>query len=48
MNKGIIYVMVKGLPLAYSKDLLEDKESIIDSLDNIKICLQVMTCRWKL
>mgnify|MGYP002757059498 FL=1 len=41
-NMNQSFAMVKGLPLAYSKDLQEDKESIFDSIDNIKICLQVM------
>ncbi|MDY6044482.1 MAG: argininosuccinate lyase [Peptoniphilus sp.] len=37
------FVMVKGLPLAYSKDLQEDKASVFDSVDTVKICLEVMT-----
>jgi argininosuccinate lyase len=41
-NMNQSFIMVKGLPLAYSKDLQEDKKSIFDSVDNIKICLQVM------
>ncbi|MFL2821719.1 MAG: argininosuccinate lyase [Alphaproteobacteria bacterium] len=31
--------LLKGLPLAYSKDLQEDKEPIFDSSENIKNCL---------
>lgn len=42
-NMNQSFIMVKGLPLAYAKDLQEDKESIFDSIDNIKISLQVMT-----
>jgi argininosuccinate lyase len=42
-NMNQSFIMVKGLPLAYSKDLQEDKESIFDSVDNIKISLKVMT-----
>lgn len=34
--------MIKGLPLAYSKDMQEDKESIFDSVDTVKICLEIM------
>lgn len=32
---------IKGLPLAYNKDLQEDKEAIFDTCDTIKICLKV-------
>ncbi len=32
---------LKGLPLAYNKDMQEDKESIFDALDTVKMCLQV-------
>lgn len=35
--------MLKGLPLAYSKDMQEDKESIFDSIDTIKMNLEMMT-----
>ena len=35
--------VIKGLPLAYSKDLQEDKESVFDTFDTISICLAVMT-----
>ena len=41
-NMNQSFVMLKGLPLAYSKDMQEDKESIFDSVDTIKISLQVM------
>ncbi len=34
---------LKGLPLAYNKDMQEDKEAIFDALDTIKLCLSVMT-----
>jgi len=33
---------LKGLPLAYNKDMQEDKESVFDGLDTLKMCLQVM------
>lgn len=33
--------MLKGLPLAYNKDMQEDKESVFDALDTIKMCLDV-------
>lgn len=31
----------KGIPLAYNKDMQEDKESIFDSCDTVKMCLTV-------
>jgi argininosuccinate lyase len=37
---GILTVM-KSLPLAYNKDMQEDKEAIFDSVDTIKMCLPV-------
>lgn len=30
---------MKGLPLAYNKDMQEDKEAIFDAFDNVKMCL---------
>jgi argininosuccinate lyase len=35
-----LLTMLKGLPLAYNKDMQEDKEAVFDTVDNIKICLQ--------
>ncbi len=32
---------LKGIPLAYNKDMQEDKESIFDACDTLKMCLQV-------
>ena len=32
---------LKGLPLAYNKDMQEDKESVFDACDTVKMCLQV-------
>ena len=34
-----LLAMMKGLPLAYNKDMQEDKEAIFDSVDNLKLCL---------
>ena len=34
---------VKGLPLAYNKDMQEDKEGVFDAVDTVKMCLQVFT-----
>ena len=36
-------IVMKGLPLAYSKDLQEDKEPTFDALENFELCLQSMT-----
>ncbi len=33
--------MLKGLPLAYNKDMQEDKEQIFDSIETVKKCLEV-------
>ena len=32
---------LKGLPLAYNKDMQEDKEAIFDAVDTVKMCLGV-------
>ena len=34
--------VLKGLPLAYNKDLQEDKEAMFDALDTAKLCLAVL------
>jgi argininosuccinate lyase len=34
---------MKGLPLAYNKDMQEDKEAIFDILDTVTLCLEVFT-----
>ncbi len=34
---------LKGLPLAYNKDMQEDKESIFDACDTVKMCLEVFS-----
>ena len=39
---GLLMVM-KGLPLAYSKDMQEDKEGAFDALDSLSLCLAAMT-----
>ena len=33
---------LKGLPLAYNKDMQEDKEAIFDAIDTVKKCLLIM------
>ena len=37
---GILTVL-KGLPLAYNKDMQEDKEAVFDACDTVKMCLKV-------
>ena len=37
---GLLTTM-KGIPLAYNKDMQEDKEPIFDSIDTVKLCLPV-------
>jgi argininosuccinate lyase len=36
-------VLMKGLPLAYNKDLQEDKEALFDGVKTVKVCLEAMT-----
>ncbi|MBE6818939.1 MAG: argininosuccinate lyase [Ruminococcaceae bacterium] len=36
-----LFTTLKGLPLAYNKDMQEDKEGIFDSIDTLKMSLQV-------
>ena len=37
-----LLIMLKGLPLAYSKDLQEDKEAVFDCYDSLCVCLMAM------
>lgn len=34
---------LKGLPLAYNKDMQEDKEAVFDCVDTTKLCLQILS-----
>ena len=36
-----LLVMLKGLPLAYNKDMQEDKEAVFDAFDTAELCLAV-------
>ena len=38
-----LLTMMKGLPLAYNKDMQEDKEAIFDAIDNVKLCVKTFT-----
>ncbi len=39
---GLLTTM-KGLPLAYNKDMQEDKEPVFDAVDTVKLCLGILT-----
>ena len=34
---------MKGLPLAYNKDMQEDKEPVFDAIDTVELCIPVFT-----
>src|SRR5258705_11434781 len=36
-----LLTMLKGLPLAYNKDMQEDKEAVFDAFDTTQACLEV-------
>ena len=36
-----LLTVMKGLPLAYNKDMQEDKEAIFDAIDTVELCLPV-------
>ena len=38
-----LLTLMKGIPLAYNKDMQEDKEAIFDSVDTLKQCLSMFT-----
>lgn len=40
-NLQTLLVLVKGLPLAYNRDLQEDKPALFDSFDTVEICLEL-------
>ncbi|MBQ7383736.1 MAG: argininosuccinate lyase [Clostridia bacterium] len=40
-NLMALLTTLKGLPLAYNKDMQEDKEAIFDSVDTVIVCLEV-------
>jgi argininosuccinate lyase len=46
-NNLALLAMLKGLPLAYNRDMQEDKEAIFDSVDTVKICLSTFTSMLK-
>jgi argininosuccinate lyase len=40
-NLTRLLVLIKGLPLAYNRDLQEDKEPLFDSFDTVRACLEL-------
>ena len=40
-NLTRLLVLIKGLPLAYNRDLQEDKEPLFDSADTVRMCLEL-------
>ena len=38
-----LLTIMKGLPLAYNKDLQEDKEAAFDAFDTVKDCIALFT-----
>jgi len=42
-NLVSLLTLMKGLPLAYNKDLQEDKEPLFDTAETVKVCLTIFT-----
>ena len=42
-NLVSLLTMMKGMPLAYNKDLQEDKEPLFDTSETVKACLRIFT-----
>lgn len=38
-----LLTVMKGIPLAYNKDMQEDKEGVFDACDTVKMCLDIFT-----
>lgn len=38
-----LLTLLKGIPLAYNKDMQEDKEAIFDAVDTVKLCISTFT-----
>lgn len=41
-NQMALLTVMKGLPLAYNKDLQEDKETLFDAVDTVAMCLKTL------
>tara|TARA_Y100001970_G_scaffold17819_1_gene20020 strand:+ start:20 stop:1402 length:1383 start_codon:yes stop_codon:yes gene_type:complete len=46
-NLNALLIILKGLPLAYSKDLQDDKKIVFSAFDDVSLTLEVMTEMWK-
>ena len=42
-----LLVMMKGIPLAYNKDMQEDKQAVFDAVDTVKMSLSVFTAMFE-
>ena len=42
-----LLVMVKGLPLAYNRDLQEDRAALFDAMDTTTACARIMAGQWR-
>ena len=42
-NLFALLTTLKGLPLAYNKDMQEDKEAVFDSIETVLLCLEIFT-----
>lgn len=42
-NLVALLTTMKALPLAYNKDMQEDKEALFDSIDTVKICVEIFS-----
>ena len=40
-HHAALLAMLKGLPLAYNKDMQEDKEAVFDTVDTVKACVRI-------
>ena len=38
-----LFIIMKGLPLTYSKDMQEDKEPVFDAADTLELCIYTLT-----
>tara|TARA_Y100000746_G_scaffold226865_1_gene232630 strand:- start:762 stop:1385 length:624 start_codon:yes stop_codon:yes gene_type:complete len=45
-NLNALLIILKGLPLAYSKDLQDDKKIVFSTFDDVSLALEVMTEMW--
>ena len=42
-----LLVMVKGLPLAYNRDLQEDRRALFDAVDTTRACARILAGQWR-